>query len=120
MQFNIIRMLLAVTAFGVAFGAFSHFGTAGVSVSAIVGLSTGLICLMVRPIQAWRTIRMMLLTVLGGFLGLLLGFVTHPTYNSGGVNWYVAVGGVAGFVAGGLWMNYQAKLETFAKRNRDA
>jgi len=120
MQFNIIRLLLAVTAFAIALSAFGHMGAAGVCVSVIVGISTGLICLIVSPIQVWRALRMLLLTVLGGFLGLLLSAAVPSAYNSADVNWYAAVGGVVGFVTGALWMNYQAKLETFAKRNRNA
>ena len=100
MHFSIARMLLAVTAFAIAFGAFSYLGIAGAVVSTVIGMSVGLICLIVNPNQIWPMIRTGLITIFGGVVGLVFYFTVHSPYLSGGELVFIGVGGMIGFVIG--------------------
>ena len=78
MHFSLTRLLLAVTAFATAFSAFSYLGFAGIAVSTLIGVSVGAICLIVKPDQIWPMVRTGLMTILGGFNGLMFApWFTH-------------------------------------------
>jgi len=96
MHFSITRLFLAVTAFGIAFGAFSYLGVAGIVVSAVVGLSVGAICLIIKSNQIWPMTRTGLITIFGGFVGLLF----CPMNNPGDEIGHIAMCGFVGFVIG--------------------
>jgi hypothetical protein len=100
MQFSLARLLLAVAAFAVALGPFCQRGVAGIVVSLVVGLSVGLICIVVKRNQIWPMTRTGLLTVLGGFVGLMFCPMIHPPYNPGDEFWYIGIGGLIGFAIG--------------------
>ena len=81
MHFSLTRLLLAVTTFATAFGAFSYLGFAGIAVSILIGVSVGAICLIVKPDQIWPMVRTGMITILGGFIGLMFCPMVHPPYN---------------------------------------
>ena len=106
-------MFLAVTAFAIAFGAFSYLGIAGVVVSAVIGISVGVICLIVKPSQIWPMIRTGLITIFGGFVGLMFCPMVHPPYNPGDEFGYIGMGGLIGFVIGiSMTASQQSTSET--------
>ena len=100
MNFSLIRMLLAATAFAAAFGAFSYLGFAGIFASSVVGISVGLICLIVKTDQIWPMLRTGLLTIIGGFIGVMFCPMVHPPYNPGDEFSYIGIGGFIGFFVG--------------------
>ena len=117
MHFSLTRLLLAVTAFATAFGAFSYLGFAGIAVSTLIGVSVGAICLIVKPDQIWPMVRTGLITILGGFIGLMFCPMVHPPYNPGDEFGCIGMGGIVGFLIG-ISMTASQRTESNATNER--
>ena len=99
MHFSITRLLLAVSVFSLAFGALSNLGVEGVTVAIWIGLSVGLICLIVKPKQIWPMFRTVICIIAGGVLGTLFCPTPQPPAKSFETECAI-IGGFIGFIIG--------------------
>jgi hypothetical protein len=97
MRFSVTRLLISIAAFAIAFAAFGRYGTDGIIIASVVGISLSGISLLLRRENIVWTVHTALWSLLGGFLGSLYANSLSQPYLAD-VAGPITIGSFLGFV----------------------